>query len=175
MDDRQAEAALFGEALALDAPLRLELRPGPPAPGARDAAERLLRDLAMIEDRRTDEADGSGAPDPALRRLEAKLDLTLQLLAAALPQLSGPAPQLVRIGSRGLRVATNPALPDAAVLRWQPGEGLPLCLELPLTRLARDATHDWWAFDALPEALDDALARHLFRLHRREVANQRRG
>jgi len=175
VDDRQAEVTLFGEALALDACLRLELRPGPPAPGARDAAERLLRDLAMIEDRRTDEADGTGASDPALRRLEAKLDLTLQLLAAALPQLSGPAPRLVRIGIRGLRVATDPTLPDAAVLRWQPGEGLPLCLELPLTRLAHNATHDWWAFDALPDALADALARHLFRLHRREVANQRRG
>lgn len=169
-----AETALFGEALALDVVLRCALHHGPLPAGAHEAAERLLRDVAMIEERRADEAEATGANDPALRRLEAKLDLTLQLLAGALPQLAGPAPRTVRIGARGLRLAANPALPAAAVLRWQPAEGLPLCLELAMTRVAQAEGRDWWAFEALPAALEDALSRHLFRLHRREVATQRR-
>lgn len=169
-----AEAALFGEALALALTLRLELRAGPPPHGAFDTAERLLRDLAMIDERRGDDTDAGAANDPALRRLEAKLDLTLQLLAAALPQLFSPPPVPVRIGARGLRLPADPAMPDAAVLRWQPADSLPLCLHLPVSRFASDATQDWWAFAPLPEALDDALSRHLFRLHRREIATQRR-
>lgn len=167
--------ALFDGELYVDARLRAAVVAGPPPHAALQEAERLLRDIASLEERRGDELDPAHPPDPALRRVEAKLDLALLLFAQALPQLAGPPPQALRIGVRGLRLPAQPALGDSAVLRWQPAEALPLCLHLPVNRQASNETHDWWAFGPLPGPLVDALSRHLFRLHRRELAAQRRG
>jgi hypothetical protein len=174
-----ADAALFEGAVACELQARLRLQPGPPPAGSAEAAERLLRDLAMIEERRGDAEDASHPTDPALRRLEAKLDLTLQLLAQALPSLAPPAPRPVRLSARGLRL--DAAAGDAdlgtgpATLAWQPGDGLPLLAFLPVRCLAVDGAHSWWAFEALEPALADLLERHVFRLHRRWLAAQRRG
>lgn len=179
--------ALFGDGLALDAALRVAVLPGPLPAGALADAERLLRDLAAMEERRGDEGDAAHPPDPALRRIEAKLDLALQLFAQALPERAGPAPVDVRIGPRGLRLPAAAVAPPVraamaasevdAVLRWQPGDAVPLCLHLPLRAAPAASTASALAFSmaALPEPLDDALARHLFRLHRRALAAQRRG
>lgn len=169
-----ADAALFDGGLALEAALRAAVIAGPLPPGALEAAERLLQDIAGIEERRGDESDAAHPGDPLLRRLEAKLDLALQLFAHALPHLGGPPPQRARIGVRGLRLKGDAGIADAAVLRWQPAEALPLCLHLPVRRHHAEGAHDWWALEPLPQGLEDALSRHLFRLHRRELAAQRR-
>lgn len=160
--------------MVVDAELRLAVVAGLPPSGAFADAERLLRDIAALEERRVDDADPSHPADPALRRLEAKLDLALQLLALALPQLSGPPPQAVRIGPHGVRVAADGTLGAQAVLRWQPADALPMGLQLPVRRMGRDGGMDFWAFEGLPPSLEDALSRHLFRLHRRALAAQRR-
>lgn len=174
-----AEAALFEGVVACELQARMQLLPAPAPPGATEAAERLLRDLAMVEERRGEPEDPTHPPDPALRRLEAKLDLTLQLLAQALPALAGPAPRAVRLSARGLRFDAAPGVAAAegaiAVLAWQPGEGLPLALHLPVRCLAQAAGRSWWRFEALEPGLADLLERHIFRLHRRALAALRRG
>lgn len=173
-----AEGALFGEAVACTLQARMQLQPAPLPPGAIEAAERLLRDLGMVEERRGEPEDATHPPDPALRRLEAKLDLTLQLLAQALPALAGPPPRAVRLSAVGVRFDGPTGVTAAggalAVLAWQPGDGLPLTLHLPVTCLAQAAGRSWWRFDPLPPALAELLERHVFRLHRRELAAHRR-
>ena len=179
MDEAAADAALFEGAVACELKARMQLLPAPLMAGATDAAERLLRDLAMVEERRGEHEDPAHPPDPALRRLEAKLDLTLQLLAQALPALAGPPPRPVRLSAAGVRfegpTGVAAAVGSLAVLAWQPGEGLPLTLHLPVTCLAQGGGRSWWRFDALPPSLADLLERHVFRLHRRGLAAQRRG
>ncbi len=174
-----AEAALFEGAVACELQARLRVQLGATPAGSAETAERLLRDLAMIEERRGEADDTAHPTDPALRRLEAKLDLTLQLLAQALPALAPLPSRAVRLSARGVRIeAESPeaATTDgAATLAWQPSDGLPLVLHLPVRRLAIDAERSWWIFEPLDPALADLLERHVFRLHRRWLAAQRRG
>jgi hypothetical protein len=173
-----AESVLFGEAVACTLQARMRLLPAPLPPGALDAAERLLRDLAMAEERRGESEDATQPADPALRRLEAKLDLTLQLLAQALPGLAGPPPRPIRMSAVGVRFEGSTGVTAAsgslAVLAWQPSDGLPLTLHLPVSCLAQAAGRSWWRFEPLPLGLADLLERHVFRLHRRELAANRR-
>ncbi len=179
MDEASADAALFDGAVACELTARVRIAPGPPPAGNTEAAERLLRDLAMMEERRGEPEDAAHPPDPAIRRLEAKLDLTLQLLAQALPALAPPPPRAVRFSARGVRIEAS--APDAGVkdalatLAWQPGDGLPLLVHLPVRGLACHGETSWWAFEPLEPVLADLLERHVFRLHRRWLAAQRRG
>jgi hypothetical protein len=62
----------------------------------------------------------------------------------------------------------------AGVLRVQPAEWLPDCIDLPARVIATDGREAWLEFGPLSPALSDALERHLFRLHRRQVAESRR-
>lgn len=169
------DAALFDGAVFCDVVARLRIEPGPLPPEAFEVAERLLHDLAALEERRAEGDDGH-AGDPALKRLEAKLDLTLQLLAQALPGLAPLPAKAIRLGPRGVRLAEPAhAAGTDAVLVWQPGEGLPLTLRLPVRALDGGVPSRRWAFPPLPDGLQDALERHVFRLHRRALAAQRRG
>jgi hypothetical protein len=165
---------LFAEGVVVDAELRVSVIDGELSPRSLVDAEQLLRDIAAIEERRGDELESGHALDPAVRRIEAKLDLALQLFAQALPQLGGPPPRPVRIGPAGVQLGVEVAVGDRAILRWQPADALPMCLQLPVRRVARDGGADVWAFEELPPSLEDALSRHLFRLHRRALAAQRR-
>lgn len=178
MDELAADEALFGDAVACDLQAHMQLVAGPLAAGAEESAERLLRDLAMIEERRVETEDSSHPSDPGLRRLEAKVDLALQLLAQALPGSAGSLPSAVRLSAVGVRFDASPPLAVSgavAVLAWRPGEGLPLSLQLPVLCLAVAGERSWWRFGTLSPTLVDLLERHVFRLHRRGLAAQRRG
>ncbi|WP_267119406.1 PilZ domain-containing protein, partial [Xanthomonas sacchari] len=60
----------------------------------------------------------------------------------------------------------------------QPSDWLPDHLELPVRVLAEAATAGvvqlWLRFETQPPGLEEALERHLFRLHRRQIADSRR-
>ena len=172
-----ADAALFEGAVSCELMARISIREGPLPPGSTEQAERLLRDLATMEERRVEPEDAHHPADPGLRRLEAKIDLTLQLLLQALPHLSPAYGVPTMLSVRGLRVeglVSKVVDSETATLSWQPSDTLPLSIHLPLRRLATEAERSWWAFDALDPALNDALERHVFRLHRRWLAAQRR-
>jgi hypothetical protein len=178
-----AELALFGDSLACEEtrPLALDTR----APDARrlraEAAngEALLHALAIVEDGvRPEEPDSTG--DTTLHRLEAKLDLLTALVAAVVPAPHGLAPRALRWSARGacLRVDEPLAVGARGTLRVQPVDWLPSTLALPYEVLACEAGNDgqqaWLRFDPLSPPLEAALERHLFRVHRRAVAETRR-
>lgn len=148
----------------------MAIRPGPCPAGAQAAAARLLRELAALEERRAEGEEGH-AHEPTLRRLEAKLDLVLDLLAQLLPDLATLPVTGARISARGIQFDEAQPAPSPAVLVWQPSEAIPMTLRLPVR--ADDAEGRAWAFDGLEPELEELLGRHVFRLHRRWLAAQR--
>ena len=169
------DRSLFNGAADAELLARVAVQMGPLPVGAFEESEAMFRDLAMVDDRRSDDGDAAPAVDAGLRRVEAKLDLTLRLLARALPGLAVPPLTPVRLGLRGVRLDGPCAVEDeSAVLRWQPAEWMPLPLLLPVRAAGRSAHASWWAFDVLPMPLAEALERHVFRLHRRMLAARKR-
>ncbi|NUS39217.1 MAG: PilZ domain-containing protein, partial [Lysobacter sp.] len=79
----------------------------------------------------------------------------------------------------GARLPGHAAAPGTAGwLRLQPSDALPQALRLPVRVLACEDSADgprlWLRFEGLSPALSAALERHLFRVHRREIAERRR-
>lgn len=184
-DARAAEDALFGDTLACEAVLPAGFVPGGAANASR--AEALLLGLARVEDLRGgDDAgeDKRGELPLLAQRLDAKLDLVLALLARLVRQSGRPLPPVpLRWSVRGLRLrlperAEPPAAGTAGAVCLQPADWLPDELELPVVVAACDRTGDavqvWLRFPDLPEGLEEAMGRHLFRMHRRQVAGARR-
>ncbi len=179
-----AESELFDDALSCDLALPAEFRLGSAAirPGA---AETLLRGVALVEDARGgDDGDERGESSQQLLRLEAKLDLTLVLLGRLVRQSSDALPlRPVRWSRRGLRLElgmrSGASAGSQGIVRLQPSEWLPDHIELPVTVLAEVANGAggfflWLRLQGAGDALEMALERHLFRLHRRQVAESRR-
>jgi hypothetical protein len=179
MSPADADRALFGDALACE-----QHRPAAFVPGAVDSAalnslcvraEAFLQSVAVIEDSRIDEPEEHGAAGLALHRIEARLDL-LTALVARLAQRDGDAWQTVRWSASGAFV---PAVGGAeagvqGIFRIQPCDWLPEPLQLPVTVLAAEAAGGaWLRFEPLTPGLTQALERHLFRVHRREIAGRR--
>ncbi len=179
-----AETELFDETLSCDVSLPAEFALGNAVtrPGA---AEMMLRSVALVEDSRgADENEERGESSLQLQRLEARLDLTLVLLGRLLRQSSDLLPlRPVRWSRRGLRLElgtrSGAQAGSQGVVRLQPSDWLPDHIELPVTVLAEAANsnggyHLWLRLQAPGDALEMALERHLFRLHRRQIAGSRR-
>lgn len=177
-----ADVLLFDDTLHCD-----EHRPAAFAPGALDAAriaqaqaraETLLLALAQSEETRLDENEEHGEVPLAMQRVEAKLDLLLGLFSTLLRERDGAlAPRPLRWSTRGARLDgahDASAVGTTGLLRMQPAEWLPDLVELPARVVATDGDQLWLAFDTLTPALTEALERHLFRLHRRQIAQSRR-
>jgi len=174
-----AEAALFAHCLSFEAHLPADFIAGD-GPGRLTQAQSLLRALALVEDMGIDDAPGEHDDTPtSSQRMEAKLDLSLLLLGRVLEQTRPTLPmRRVRWSLRGVRLheANTPPLPIGAggVLHIQPCDWLPEPLELPAQVLATNAERQLWLrFPEFPFALRDALERHLFRQHRRQIAQAR--
>lgn len=175
---------VFGDTLACD-----ELRPAAFLPGALDQAqlqstwtrgEMLLRALAVVE-------DGAGSEEPehpadhAVFRIEAKLDLLTALVASLATGPDADRLRELRWSSQGACLAVESSMPVGMVgrLRVQPADWLPSPLLLPAVVHASDIDASgrprvWLRFGPLSPALETALERHLFRVHRRAVAESRR-
>ncbi|UWX04703.1 PilZ domain-containing protein [Pseudoxanthomonas sp. NC8] len=182
---RTADTALFDDTLACEAVLPAEFVPGA-SPGQLLQAEALLHGLTYIEDLRGEDGGEEKRGElPALaQRMDAKLDLVLALLGRLVRQSAPQLPTLpLRWSARGLRCLTFtrsrstilPAPPAWSGCSRRNGCRTP---QLPAT-VAASATVDgqpmlWLRFGTLPVALEEALERHLFRMHRREVAARRR-
>lgn len=181
-----AREALFGESLACDEIRPAAFRPEPIdeaiAHSHGQRAEGLLRALSVVEDGRGDEPEEHTPSDLALFRVEAKLDL-LTVLVARLAKSDRDDPlQPLRWSARGACLPAAEPLPVGTTgsFRVQPVDWLPEPLQLPATVLACIPGQDgapaqlWLRFGPLSPQLDLALERHLFRVHRREIAERRR-
>lgn len=177
-----AEAQLFGDALACDLDVAASFQACLPSPAALQGAIATLRAVATIEDTGAQAGDERHEANPPLQRVEAKIDLLLGLLAR-LVERDEPRMQVipVRWSYRGMRLDLAEAAdvtPDTAgVLSLRPAPWLAAGIALPARVLASADAGDrhclWLAFDSMPDALSDAMERHLFRLHRRQIAAQR--
>lgn len=180
MDPLSADSSLFDDTLFNDVELPLMLDPQPPATTA--GAELRLRAIALVEDGRSEDSEERNENTPALHRLEAKLDLVLALCASLVAQQRPPLLTLpVRWSARGLRLhwphSAGP-LPAVASIIVQAADWLPDPVQLPASVLASQADTDgqqvWLGFGPLGDGLQAALERHVFRVHRRQVASSRR-
>lgn len=179
----EAEALLFADTLACE-----ERRPAAFLPQAVQGAaalaasgEALLRALAVVEDGpRSEEPEPGG--DHVLPRIEAKLDLLTTLVASLCRHDDADAIQALQWSARGacLVLPDAPAAGSAGLFRIRPADWLPSPLLLPAREIAREASpggggvRSWLRFDPMPAALEAALERHLFRIHRRAIAESRR-
>ncbi|WP_315387822.1 PilZ domain-containing protein [uncultured Stenotrophomonas sp.] len=178
-----AESELFDETLSCDLALPAEFRLGSAVirPGS---AETLLRSVALVEDARVDDGHDERGDSAQLQRLEAKLDLTMVLLGRLVRQSTQELDlRPLRWSRRGIRLElgsrTGAQTGSLGVIRLQPCDWLPDHIELPVSILAEAASGAgscflWLRFQPMSEALEMALERHLFRLHRRQVAESRR-
>jgi hypothetical protein len=179
--EHPAEHALFDGALTCDIvlPARFSLgaRPVMQAP-----AEALLQGLAVAEDVRGEDPDDRKEATPSQQRIEAKLDLVLSLLGRLARRHDEMLPvTTLRWSHRGLRLdITTPidaAVGGEGVVTLQPATWLSDHIELPARVLAQvEGTHVhhlWLQFEGLNGGLAEAMDRHLFRLHRRQVAEAR--
>lgn len=180
--DTPADQRLFGDSLDCALVLPVAVIPGS-GPGRQAQAITLLHGLAQIEDLRKDDGGEEHGDLPLLaQRMDAKLDLILALVGRLAMRADGLPERQLRWSRSGLRVdldAGDTPEPGTPVLvRLQPADWLPDHLELPAKVLARAAlgagARVWLAFGDLHPDLVEALDRHLFRLHRRQVAEQRR-
>ena len=178
-----AESALFDETLSCDLDLPVEFLRG--SGGARTAmAEQLLRSIALVEDGRGDDKDERGETNVAQLRIEAKLDLVLVMVGRLMRQQGEPLPlRPLRWSRRGIRLQLGPrsgaAVGSQGVVHLQPSDWLPDHVDLPVQVLAEAADGGgghflWLRFDDLGDGLEMAMERHLFRVHRRQVADARR-
>ncbi len=175
------EATLFAEALActVELPAAFCERAAEAATVERAIAraEATLHSIALIEDGHAEEADEAGGRDQALQRIDAKLNLILEMLGRLARRGSDPLP-LIRMRWSRHGVALQPPFGTVATERGflllQPVDWLPQQIELPVQRLAADGDLLYLRFDPLPLDLEAAIERHLFRLHRRQIAAARR-
>lgn len=179
-----AESELFDETLSCEVALPAEFRIGSAVirPGT---AETLLRSVALVEDARGDDGhDDRSDATLQVQRLEAKLDLVMVLLGRLVRQSAQDLPlRPLRWSRRGIRLeqgSRSGAAPGSmGVIRLQPCDWLPDHIDLPVVIMAEAANGSgahylWLRFEGLSDALEMALERHLFRLHRRQIAEARR-
>ena len=133
----------------------------------------ILAALNQIES--SHELESSGPENRRLDRIEAKLDLTLHLLArnlehhdASRDNLAAKRVQLTPNGAQW-QDATAPAQGTRLILELRPSETLPLNLKLPAIALAPQADRARVSFTDLTETLDEALYQFVFRRHRQAI------
>ena len=186
MNADTARGEVFGDALACEEARPAAFHPGTAEPERLRAAclrsEGLLRALAVVEDSRGVEENEEYDPGTAaLNRLEAKVDL-LTALVARLARTQEPSDPIRALRWSALGVCmpsdTATAPGTTGIFRIQPSDWLPEALELPATVLASvtdgAGPQLWLRFGPLTPALESALERHLFRVHRRAIAESRR-
>jgi hypothetical protein len=183
MTPREADAALFGEALACEGVRPCGFEAATPDAAALHAealrAEAFLQALAVVEDSRGEDPEEYGPGALALQRIEARLDLLTALVGSLLHGGDRDPPRALRWSAVGATVTgADGAVGSTGWLRIQPSDQLPQLLRLPVRVLATESSAEgtrlWLRFDGLPAGLTAALERHLFRLHRREIAERRR-
>lgn len=178
-----AETELFADTLSCDItlPAVFEAGVGVRRPGS---AEMLLRSVALVEDSRgADDGEDRAEGGAHLQRLEARMDLALVLLGRLLQQSTPVLPaHTVRWSRLGLRLDSPQRFGAVAgttgVIRLQPADWLPDPIELPVQVMTEQEIegihHLWLRLHSSSDALTAAVERHLFRLHRRQIAESRR-
>jgi len=178
-------AERFEQQLAFAGELRLEWHVLASPPGAeelmrlRDANLTVLNLVAAVEEHRTDAGDEESASGLDLLRLDAKLNLLLELMQRmAARDREPPARRPLRVNAHGVALAADASAPAigstvAVCIHLDACRAMPL--ELPARVVA--LSEPGWVLLAFIEpgpAMEEALDRLVFRYHRRQVAIERR-
>ena len=145
-----------------------QLEPGVHQARMREATL-LLTALNQMEG--AHEIESSGHENRRLDRIEAKLDLTLHLLARTLETGTAPEMAIVQLTPSGAQWqdAAPPSEGTMLLLEFRPSEVLPLSLKLPAIALEPLSGYARVKFEGLTEALDEALYQFIFRRHRQAI------
>jgi hypothetical protein len=149
-----------------------------PAPLQSNAAalerEALLQLVAINQMESSHDIESSGTDHRRMERLEAKLDLTLYLLARTLEP--GPMPEscLVRLSSSGIAWFdhTPPAQGSRVLLEMHPSVTLPLSLKLIGMIVPGEEGWVRAQFTGVGEAVFEALHQFIFRRHRQAIRSR---
>jgi len=175
------DLVLFADTLSCDDEFPLVLNVVETTSGqVASRAEAMLRTFALMEESSGEDAETHGG-DPAIVRLESKLDLALGLLAGLVTRHHPPPPPMaLRWSRRGMRLIHPVALVPgtSALVSVYLLAALPLPLELPVEVLACEqdttAVRLWLQFPDHEPALQAGIERQLFRRHRRLIAESKR-
>lgn len=180
--EHPAEHTLFDGALTCDVVLPARFDAGRRAV-MQAPSEALLKGLAVAEDVRGDDPDERKEATPTQQRIEAKIDLVLSLLGRLARRHEDSLPvTALRWSHRGIRldVASTTALASGTqgIVTIQPATWLSDQIELPAVVMdhvegSEGQHHLWLQFEGLNAGLAEAMDRHLFRLHRRQIAEVR--
>lgn len=182
MTPAEADGVLFDGTMhcADELPLDWQAGPGAPAEVLQERNFGVLRVLTRLAEHAPDPAEDKAAREPDLARVEAKIDLVLELVGSLLAlQRPPPSAAALRLSCRGLVWHDAPRLElgasGRALLHLHPA--VPQPLELAATVIAADEEalprRVWLRFDAVPGPLASELERYTFRRHRRAVAGLR--
>jgi hypothetical protein len=136
--------------------------------------EALLLLTAINQMEAVHELEPGGTEHRRLERVEAKLDLTLYLLARTLEPAAPPALMDVKLSPEEIRWQETrpPAEGTPLLLQLRPSPTLPLSLRLPAMAMAPDDAQGGMArasFLGLAEPVADALHQFIFRRHRQAI------
>lgn len=172
--------AIAGQPLVYETRLPLEWLPDAPADASRlaDLRQRnlrLLRQLDLLEQQGAELGEDHGV-GPELARIEAKVDLLLDLVGDLLArQIGVRAAVMVRISPAGLQWLAAGQVPVEGALgevrlSLRPDLPHPLCLPVRIVAVGAWVEAE---FRDLGEALVEMLEKTIFRYHRRQVAQAR--
>lgn len=129
----------------------------------------LLTALNQMET--THELETGSPENRRLDRIEAKLDLTLRLLARTLEPPTLSENRVVQLTPEGAQWPDSapPTEGTTLLLELQLSEALPLSLKLPATARPPIDGNAYVRFQGLSEVLDEALYQFVFRRHRQAI------
>ncbi|MES9962674.1 MAG: PilZ domain-containing protein [Candidatus Sedimenticola sp. 20ELBAFRAG] len=149
--------------------------------GAASRNERLLQCLIALDERRKETSDEDDEHSAELLRLEAKVDMLLELVSGLVQQQDQVAlPVLLRLGSEGMNWVVKDTELRAGQYVWvtlDVDARLPQALKLP--SLVRDISDHKdgrlvsVGFIDQGERFSDLLQKFIFRHHRRQVAKMK--
>lgn len=117
------------------------------------------------------ELEATGAENRRLERIEAKLDLSLYLMARVLDPTPPAVPRDVRLSPESIEWEDRapPFEGQHLVIELRPSDALPLSLHLPAVAQAPVDGHARARLSAISEPLNDALYQFVFRRHRQAI------
>jgi len=174
------DSAPTGDGLTLDARLPVRWRTDSPGELAalRQANEETLRVILSLDDHHVELPEESTELAQEFQRLEAKLNLILELMSKVLArQFDLPPPAPLRLGAQSLEweAAASPAAGSRGWLEVYLCPRYPQPLYIPAVIENATPARTRAVFVEPGEAVQDLLETLIFRHHRRQVAAARRG
>ncbi len=143
--------------------------------------EHILRCVNLLGEQHRERVEEETESDSALMRLEAKMDMLLEMVSKLDQRISLiPQAGLVRLSSRGIEWRCNdvpPAVGSSVWIDLYIDNRIPEAMQIPATVLTVDGKSGGYTvsarFEALGELVQEQMEKLIFRHHRRMIAQSR--